>query len=142
MDTVHLIPESLIRDKVGVMILPSRIGERLPGFVSATRFMRLLIRFSRPGYGSYDQAATTAYNSFSNRSLISLERFPARFYRCFTTYFSERSRPLGGVTPISGRTSFCLTLDWGLCALMHVQHAPARAIISRQKVNESQAGFT
>jgi hypothetical protein len=27
------------------MILPSRIGERLPGFVSDTRFTRLLIRF-------------------------------------------------------------------------------------------------
>jgi|GEM_PF-6172403 len=59
------------------------------------------------GYGSYDQSATTAHNSFFHRSLISLERFPARFYRYFTTSFRNGRFPGWSHIPMDC-TSFCL----------------------------------
>lgn len=73
------------------MALPSRFGDRLPALFPS-RAVAPTDSITWIGYGSYDQSATTAYSSFSNRGLTSLEQFPARFYRHFTTYFSERSR--------------------------------------------------
>jgi hypothetical protein len=68
------------------------------------------------------------YSYFSNRSLTSLEQFPARFYWQFTTYYSERSQTtmeshrigLHFVFPYVGLTFY---------VTKHAQHAPALAII-------------
>lgn len=45
-------------------------------------------------------------NYFSNRGLLFLKRFPVRFDRAFTSYFSERSQPIDGVTSLAGCASF------------------------------------
>lgn len=53
------------RDKVGVqgnLVLPSRIGERLPPLFLPHAFALITYRASPLiGYGSYDQSATTAF---------------------------------------------------------------------------------
>lgn len=81
---------SLLQDKVKSKPASS-IGDWLPELFP--RAIAPIVTIARAGYGSYDQPASTAYNSFSNRGLTSLERFPARFHRYFTTYYSDRSQP-------------------------------------------------
>lgn len=57
-------------------------------------------------------------NYFSNRGLLSLIRFPVRFDRAFTSYFSERSQPIDGVTSLAGCAS-CLPAYYRSEASLH-----------------------
>jgi len=96
------------------------------------------------GYGSYDQSATTAHNSFFNRSLIFLKQFPVRFDRYFTTWFRNGRFP-GWSHIRMDRTSFFLRwthLSAWVYVLYTPNSCPYRAIISRQKVERGWAGFT
>ncbi|MDY8049629.1 hypothetical protein UY416_25400 [Paenibacillus polymyxa] len=82
------------------MALPSRIGDRLPALFPS-RAIAPTDSITWTGYGSYDQSATTAYSSFSNRGLASLKQFPVRFIRHCTTYFFGTVTALDGVTSVS-----------------------------------------
>ncbi|MMZ48178.1 hypothetical protein D1872_98390 [compost metagenome] len=130
----------MIRD----LALPPRIGGRLPALF-LPRAVAPIDSITRTGYGSYDQSATTAYNSFSNRALLSLERFPARFWRACNTYFSERSQPPMESHRIGAVLRFALR--WTGLPLSYVfgctpNKPPSVQLSSRQRVDGGQAGFT
>lgn len=92
---------------------PSRIGERLPGVVSATPHLiaaRLLMELFRSGLVTVpmDQPAATAFSATSQIVVCSpLNGFQQGSIEPYTTYYSERSQPTMESHRLRAALRFC-----------------------------------
>jgi hypothetical protein len=131
------------RDKVRKYGPAATLRGTAPGFVSITRLKRRQLLYGatfRSGSVTVpmDRSATTTFTAASLTVVSSpLNGFQQGSFDASLRTFRDGRAP-GWSHILSEHASFCLTLDspfgFWLCVL-HAQHAPARAISSRQKVD-------